>query len=345
MIVTIGILLAGFLLGLLLKGRVKLPTSAITMASICLLLFILGLEIGGNQELLSNLPTMGLTALIVSVLAILGSVVLARLFTKKEEMAIGGAPRAEASGSAQAAEAGAQAAAEAGAPAAEAGAQAAEAPAEASAEAPAGGLRDSLIIVGCFIAGVLVALTGWLPEDLPMGEITKWGLYLLLVCVGFGLGMEEGFFESLKTLPVRSLLLPVVTIAGSLVGGLLAWGVVSLLHTNSPGLSDTLAVTSGFGYYSLSSVLLDEARGPMIATIALASNLLRELFTLLTAPLLRKLFGPYAVISSGGATSMDTTLPVAVRYGGSRYAPVSVYHGFVLTVAVPFIVTFFISLA
>ena len=330
MIVTIGILLAGFLLGLLLKGRVKLPTSAITMASICLLLFILGLEIGGNQELLSNLPTMGLTALIVSVLAILGSVVLARLFTKKEEMAIGGAPRAEASGSAHAAEA---------------GAQAAEAGTQPAAEPPAGGLRDSLIIVGCFIAGVLVALTGWLPEDLPMGEITKWGLYLLLVCVGFGLGMEEGFFESLKTLPVRSLLLPVVTIAGSLVGGLLAWGVVSLLHTNSPGLSDTLAVTSGFGYYSLSSVLLDEARGPMIATIALASNLLRELFTLLTAPLLRKLFGPYAVISSGGATSMDTTLPVAVRYGGSRYAPVSVYHGFVLTVAVPFIVTFFISLA
>ena len=309
MIVTIGILLAGFLLGLLLKGRLKLPTGVITMASICLLLFILGLEIGGNKELLANLPTMGLTALIVSVLAILGSVTLARVFTKKEEMT--GSPTAE----------------------------------QPSVEQTNGGLRDSLIIVGCFILGVLVALTGWLPEDLPMGEITTWGLYLLLVCVGFGLGMEEGFFESLKTLPLKSLLLPVVTIAGSLTGGLLAWGIVSLLHTNSPGLTDTLAVTSGFGYYSLSSVLLDEARGPMIATIALASNLLRELFTLLTAPLLRKVFGPYAVISSGGATSMDTTLPVAVRYGGSRYAPVSVYHGFVLTVAVPFIVTFFISLA
>lgn len=326
MIVTIGILLAGFLFGLLLKGRVKLPTSAITMASICLLLFILGLEIGGNRELLSNLPTMGLTALIVSVLAILGSVTLARLFTKKDEMAGGGVPQAEASGgTVQATEA-----SSAGTPAA---------------EQPNGGMRDSLIIVGCFVAGVLVALTGWLPESLPMSEITKWGLYLLLVCVGFGLGMEEGFFESLKTLPLRSLLLPVVTIVGSLLGGLLAWGLLSLLPTSAPELPDTLAVTSGFGYYSLSSVMLDEARGPMIATIALAANLLRELFTLLTAPLLRKLFGPYAVISSGGATSMDTTLPVAVRYGGSRYAPVSVYHGFVLTVAVPFIVSFFISLA
>ena len=322
MIVTIGILLAGFLLGLLLKGRVKLPTSAITMASICLLLFILGLEIGGNDELLGNLPTMGLTALIVTVLAVLGSVVLARLFTKKEEMAGGGAPRTEAGGGTQSAEAGTQAA-----------------------EAPAGGLRDSLIIVGCFVAGVLVALARWLPEGLPMGQITTWGLYVLLVCVGFGLGMDEGFFASLKTLPLRSLLLPLVTIVGSLAGGLLAWWIVSLMHTTAPGLADTLAVTSGFGYYSLSSVLLDEARGPMIATIALASNLLRELLTLLTAPLLRRWFGPYAVISSGGATSMDTTLPVAVRYGGSRYAPVSIYHGFFLTVAVPFIVSFFISYA
>ena len=155
--------------------------------------------------------------------------------------------------------------------------------------------------------------------------------------------MEEGFFASLKTLPLRSLLLPLVTVVGSLTGGLLAWGLLSWLRTSVPDLTDTLAVTSGFGYYSLSSVLLDEQRGPMVATIALAANLLRELLTLLTAPMLRKWFGPYAIISSGGATSMDTTLPAAVRYGGSRYAPVSIYHGFVLTVSVPFIVSFFIT--
>lgn len=201
MIITIGFLLAGFLLGLLLKGRVKLPTSAITLASICLLLFILGLEIGGNRELLANLPTMGLTALVVSVLAILGSVFFARLFTKKEELASSPSP-------------------------AETGA----------AQKPSGGMRDSLIIVGCFVAGVLVALAGWVPEGLPMDQITEWGLYLLLVCVGFGLGMEEGFFASLKTLPLRSLLLPLVTVVGSLTGGLLAWGLLTWFRTSVPDL-------------------------------------------------------------------------------------------------------------
>lgn len=206
-------------------------------------------------------------------------------------------------------------------------------------------MRDSLIIVGCFIAGVIVAVAGFMPEGLPLGDITKWGLYLLLFCVGLGLGMDETFFRTVKEIPLSSLLLPLYTVVGSLLGGLAAWLLVELIYSTPPvTLLDTAAVSSGFGYYSLSSVFLDEARGPFIATIALAANLLRELLTLLFAPLIRKSFGPYSVISAGGATSMDTTLPAVVANSGNAYAAVSVYHGFVLTVAVPFIVTFFISL-
>ncbi|MBQ6073007.1 MAG: lysine exporter LysO family protein [Bacteroidales bacterium] len=206
-------------------------------------------------------------------------------------------------------------------------------------------MRDSLIIVGCFIAGVIVAVAGFMPEGLPLGDITTWGLYLLLFCVGLGLGMDETFFRTVKEIPLSSLLLPLYTVVGSLLGGLAAWLLVELIYSTPPvTLLDTAAVSSGFGYYSLSSVFLDEARGPFIATIALAANLLRELLTLLFAPLIRKGFGPFSVISAGGATSMDTTLPAVVANSGNAYAAVSVYHGFVLTVAVPFIVTFFISL-
>ena len=82
MLITILILVAGFLTGLLLQGRVKLPTGVITLASICLLLFILGLEIGSNQELLGNLPSMGLIALLVTVCTLLGSVLLTKWFTR-----------------------------------------------------------------------------------------------------------------------------------------------------------------------------------------------------------------------------------------------------------------------
>ncbi|MBQ0122202.1 MAG: LysO family transporter [Bacteroidales bacterium] len=74
-------LFIGFGAGLLLRGRVKLPTGTITLISICLLLFFLGMEIGSDKELISNLPTMGLTSLIVSVGGILGSSVLAKVLS------------------------------------------------------------------------------------------------------------------------------------------------------------------------------------------------------------------------------------------------------------------------
>ena len=83
MLITIIILVAGFLAGLLLQGRVKLPTGMITLISICLLLFILGLEIGSNQELLGNLPSMGLIALLVAVFTLLGSITLTKLLTSR----------------------------------------------------------------------------------------------------------------------------------------------------------------------------------------------------------------------------------------------------------------------
>ena len=83
MLITIIILVAGFLVGLLLQGRVKLPTGMITLISICLLLFILGLEIGSNKELLGNLPSMGLIALLVAVFTLLGSITLTKLLTSR----------------------------------------------------------------------------------------------------------------------------------------------------------------------------------------------------------------------------------------------------------------------
>lgn len=83
MLITIIILVAGFLAGLLLQGRVKLPTGMITLISICLLLFILGMEIGSNKELLGNLPSMGLIALLVAVFTLLGSITLTKLLTRR----------------------------------------------------------------------------------------------------------------------------------------------------------------------------------------------------------------------------------------------------------------------
>jgi uncharacterized membrane protein YbjE (DUF340 family) len=78
--------------------------------------------------------------------------------------------------------------------------------------------------------------------------------------------------------------------------------------------------------------------------VALLANISRELLTLLAAPWLVRWFGRLAPISAGGATTMDTTLPIITRVCGQELAIVSVYHGFVMDFSVPFLVTFFCSL-
>lgn len=206
-------------------------------------------------------------------------------------------------------------------------------------------MRDSLIILLCFAAGIVISLTGVLPETADLSNWTEYMLYLLLFSVGLGLGMDSGFLKAVRYHSPHSLLLPFTTIFGTLAGACAAYLFMLLVFKHPPiNLLDSISATAGYGYYSLSSVMLSEPRGPQVATIALAGNMIREVLTLLLAPVIYKVFGPYALISSGGATSMDTTLGVCVKNCGSEFAPLSIYHGFFLTAAVPFIITLLLSL-
>ena len=69
-------------------------------------------------------------------------------------------------------------------------------------------------------------------------------------------------------------------------------------------------VGAGFAYYSLSSVFITQYKGAELGTVALMANIMRELITLLFAPLLVRWISPLAPISCGGASTMDTTLPI-----------------------------------
>lgn len=135
------------------------------------------------------------------------------------------------------------------------------------------------------------------------------------------------------------MLIPIVTIACTWIGTLLT----ALLATNR-SLTEWLAVSSGFGYYSLSSMLITEMRNVELGTVALMYNVLREVTTLLFAPLLMRLFGPLAPISIGGATTADTTLPVISRVSGAQFVPIAIFHGLIVDLSVPFLVPIFCSL-
>lgn len=198
-------------------------------------------------------------------------------------------------------------------------------------------MRGSLIIVGFFATGIAMGI--WLPSLTVPSSLSYYALCALMFCVGISIGSDSRILRSLKNVNPHLMLLPLMTICGTLAGTAAA---ASLLPHRS--LSDCLAVGSGFGYYSLSSIFITEYKGAELGTVALLANIMREIITLLCAPLLAKHFGRLAPIGMGGATTMDTTLPIITRASGQEYVIVAVFHGFCVDFSVPFLVTFFCSL-
>ena len=299
--------MAGMLAGFLLrKYRLNFIHPVITLL-IWVLLFLLGMEVGGNDAIIHGLHTLGLEAIVLTLGGTLGSVVAAKVlwsFLIRQK----GEKRENAS----------------------------------APQAPAGSiwqaLKGSLIIVGFFILGVLGTLWDYLPREAG-GHFSFYALCALMTSVGVSVGNDPQTLRNFRSLNPRLVFLPLLTITGTLAGTAL----VSLLLTHR-SLTDCLAIGSGFGYYSLSSIFITEYKGAEMGTVALLSNICRELLTLLAAPLLVRWFGRLAPISAGGATTMDTTLPVITRASGQEFVVVSIFHGFVVDFSVPFLVTLFCSI-
>ncbi len=200
-------------------------------------------------------------------------------------------------------------------------------------------MKESLIITGCFVAGVLLGRFFEVPELFTEGKVALYVLYVLMFLVGVSIGRDRGILKALRQQNLKIVLVPLATISGTFLGTALISGVMQ-----GRSLTDCLAVGAGFGYYSLSSVFITQYKGAELGTIALVSNVLRELTALLAAPWLVRYFGRLAPIAVGGATSMDTTLPVITRYSGKEFVVVAMVHGMTVDFCVPFLVTFFCTI-
>ncbi|MBK9055736.1 MAG: lysine exporter LysO family protein [Chloroflexi bacterium] len=193
-------------------------------------------------------------------------------------------------------------------------------------------MKGTFLILACFVVGILAGL--FVPEqiDFDPAGITSVVLYVLLFLAGAAVGGDRRVWQSLRQVKPKILLLPAGIIAGSLLGA----AAVSLLIPIT--LRDALAIGSGMGYYSLSSILIAELRGETLGALALLSNILRELLTFVLAPLLVRLGGKLGPIASGGATVMDTTLPVVIKYAGKEYVVIGFISAILVTMAVPLLI-------
>lgn len=194
-------------------------------------------------------------------------------------------------------------------------------------------MKGSLIILSFFAAGLLLGVYRVLPASWLDYDYSFYVLAALMFSVGFSLGHQPDTIQQFRRIHSRVLFLPLTTVVGTFLG------VLILSFFSERSVFDFLAVGSGFGYYSLSSILITEYKGIELGTIALLANILREIITLLFAPVMVKYFGKLAPIAAGGATTMDTTLPIIIRTSGKEFSVVSIYHGFVMDLSVPFLVT------
>lgn len=195
------------------------------------------------------------------------------------------------------------------------------------------------MILAVFLSGVLLGRFVDMPEVLTADGPILYALYALMFLVGISLGSDRQALQALKRQNLKIILVPLATVAGTLAGVAL----ISLVLSDR-SLTDCLAVGSGFGYYSLSSIFITQYKGAELGTIALVSNIMRELLALLAAPLLAHCFGKLAPIAAGGATTADTTLPVITRYCGKEFVIISVVHGMAVDFSVPFLVTLFCTI-
>ncbi|MCR8914524.1 lysine exporter LysO family protein [Marinobacter panjinensis] len=193
------------------------------------------------------------------------------------------------------------------------------------------GLKPLLAVMAGLFAGF------YLLPDMPMAEqVATWALMLLLFLIGIQL-RNAGLSLRKLLMNRQGLGIALSLTLSSLVAG------VALIPWLALPWHDVLALASGFGWYSLSGIVIGDALGPAWGGVAFLNDVLREIIALAIIPLLIA-SRPSMAIGYGGATAMDFTLPVIRSSGGLACVPVAIASGFLLSFLSPVLMAVFLSL-
>ena len=195
------------------------------------------------------------------------------------------------------------------------------------------------LIVLSVAAGIVFGFLA-LPEGaVPFLDVVSTGaLCVLLFGVGLDLGQSKEAVSQIKSMGWKIICVPLLVAVGSLVGALAAGTLLGL------PLNESTAVGAGFGWYSLSGVLIAKIYSVEIGALAFLTNVIREIMACLLIPVLAVKLGKLAAVAPGGATTMDTTLPLISRFTDTHTTVVAFVSGAVLSALVPLLVPILITL-
>ena len=199
-------------------------------------------------------------------------------------------------------------------------------------------MKGSLIVIVFFCVGCIMGVFNKFQFDTH--TVSMYILYALMLQVGISIGSNKNLKAIISHLHPKMLLIPLGTITGTLLFSALASILLSQWS-----VFDCMAVGSGFAYYSLfKEPTIGIQLATELGTIALLTNIFREMMALLGTPLIKKYFGKLAPISAAGVNSMDVLLPSISRYSGKEMIPIAILHGILIDISVPVFVSFFCNL-
>jgi uncharacterized membrane protein YbjE (DUF340 family) len=296
--------MSGFYIGKVFKIITKRLIDRITSICLSLLIFTMGFRVGRTEEVSANFAQVGLISLAYALATVAGTIIsmfIIYQLLKKSRIRYN--------------------------------------PASIRQQVESSSLRtarlqimaEPLKLLTILICGFLIAFFSDVFHTFNGDIITTWILYLLVIFIGMSMARNPLKLSDIITHP-DLLILPAGTIIGTLGGGLI------LAFFLEQSIGESLSLAAGFGWYSLSGVILAKLSGPYLGSIAFLANLLRESIALLIIPVIARSRYPHIGIGVAGATSMDVTLPIICLSCGDTAVPLSISHGLIISLAVPFLV-------
>ncbi|MFA5447512.1 MAG: lysine exporter LysO family protein [Sphaerochaeta sp.] len=297
-------LATGSLFAKLIGEKRFVRTSAtMQMVLVWLLLFFMGINTASIENIGSQIGSIGIAALVITLLSLAGTIAVAMIFT----------PATEADKSSTIAKRKEQ----------------------SRIRYFWDIIKEPLVLIGIVVLGMIsklfTPLFNWFDNSL-----VSYLLYVLLFFVGMQMVQRNVNFKAVFS-NKRLILLPLYTIAGTYLGALF----VPLLLPYTVG--EVMGMLSGFGWYSLSGIMIGELGYPILGSISFLSNLLRESFSFFLIPLFGRLGRRYypAAVCCGGATTMDVTLVLLSGHFGIQTMVASIFHGVVMSLSAPLLIPLF----
>ena len=158
-------------------------------------------------------------------------------------------------------------------------------------------------------------------------SISTWNL-LLIFMLFIGLDLAYSPLDR-SWLNWKIMLVPLGCIIGSLAGALLSSFIIKDIN-----LKDLIMLSQGYGFYSMSGIVVTELKNAELGSIALINDLFREIIAILLMYSIGWRY-PRSAISAAAATAMDVTLPMVKQACGNDFIPHAMVSGFILSILAP----------